>query len=392
MDDLIKRTASTKVGKWLGFFPAVAIVGARQSGKTTLAKMVSQDLGRPTIYLDLEAPRDQQKLTDPYLFLKQYEDHCVILDEVQRMPKLFELLRSMIDEHRQPGRFILLGSASPELLRQGSESLAGRVAFLELTPFLLPEVLSQHNWQQHWLRGGFPQSLLAPDDSLSFDWREAFIQSYVLRDLPLLGFPADPVLSRRLWQMVAAAHGNIWNAQPFASSLGLSPTTVRKYVDFLEQAFQVFSLQPYYVSLHKRLVKSPKIYARDSGVLHALLNLRSFTELAANHILGASWEGYVVEQVRGMVQGELGCWFYRTHQGAEIDLLLTKGNRILAAIEIKYSSAPVVSKGYYQALEDLKPEKAFVLVPETEDYPHSSSITVCGLATFLNLHLPNLMG
>ncbi|MFQ5446802.1 MAG: ATP-binding protein [Saprospiraceae bacterium] len=391
MEKFIQRAVTKKVQKWLDFFPSVAIVGARQAGKTTLARIIAADIDKPNLYLDLESPHDQQKLVDPYLFLKSYESHCVILDEIQRMPRLFELLRGMIDENRQPGRFILLGSASPELLRQGSESLAGRVAFLELTPFLLPEVKEQAPWRQHWFRGGYPESFLAPDDNLSFDWRNAFIQSYVQRDLPLLGFPADPVMGHRFWQMIASAHGTIWNAQPFAASLGVSPPTVRRYFDFLEQAFQVLSLQPYYPNLKKRLVKSPKIYLRDSGVLHALLNLRTFPDLAGNPILGASWEGYVLEQVRGMVQGELELWFYRTQQGTEIDLLLTKGNRVKAAVEIKFSSAPSVSKGFHIALNDVKPEQAFVIVPETEDYPYSADVKIVSLTSFLEKHLPEMM-
>ncbi len=392
MVNYIPRITETKVKEWLEFFPALIIVGSRQTGKTTLAKKITESIDKPFIYIDLEFPADRQKLADPYLFLKNYEDHCVILDEVQRMPEIFELLRSMIDQKRQPGRFILLGSASPPLLKQSSESLAGRVAYLHLTPFLYTEIEETVDWRRHWLRGGYPESLLALNDSLSYDWRQAFIRSYVERDLPMLGFPNNPVLARRLWQMIAATHGNLWNTSPFATSLGISEPTVKKYLRFLEQAFQVFSLQPFFANVKKRFVKSPKVYISDSGILHALLGFKNDMDLAANPLLGNSWEGYVIEQIKGIVGDDLEYFFYRTYQGTEIDLLLCSGNRVLAAIEIKYSSAPKVSKGFHIGLEDLKPQHAFVIIPEGIDYPYSKDIQVTSLSSFLKNHLPDITG
>ncbi|MFN0036008.1 MAG: ATP-binding protein [Saprospiraceae bacterium] len=392
MEKILPRLATQTLQKLLDWFPAVAIVGPRQVGKTTLAKNISAALSRPTVYLDLEAEKDRRKLKDPYLFLKRYEGHCVVLDEIQRMPGLFELLRVMVDEHREPGRFLLLGSASPALLQQSSETLAGRIAYFELAPFNFLEINALYKEEDLWLRGGFPGSLLAEGDELSFIWRQNFIRTYLERDLRLLGLTTEPAAIRRFWQMTASANGSIWNGERFASSLGVSGGTVKKQLDFLENAFLLTVLQAWHSKMGKRMVKAPKVYVRDSGILHTLLRLDFYEELLAHPALGSSWEGFVIEQIRQLVGDNLACFYYRTHNGSECDLVLAKGSEALAAIEIKFSSAPDVSKGFYLALEDLGTAHNFVVVPHGGDYPLKPNVEVVSLISFLQNHLPKLLG
>ncbi len=391
MEKVLPRRASDTLQKLLGWFPAVAIVGPRQVGKTTLAKNLSSKIGKPSIYLDLEAERDRRKLKDAYLFLKRYEDHCVILDEIQRIPGLFELLRGMIDERREPGRFLLLGSASPSLLQQSSETLAGRIAYFELFPFNLLEIEATHKQDTLWLRGGFPDSLLAESDEESLVWRQNFIRTYLERDLRLLGLATEPAIIRRFWQMAASVNGSIWNGERFASSLGISGVTVKKQLDFLENAFLLTVLPAWHSKLGKRMVKSPKVYVRDSGILHTLLRLDFYEDLLAHPIVGYSWEGFVIEQIRQIAQDNLSCFYYRTHNGSECDLVLARGADAVAAIEIKFSSAPDVGKGFHLAVEDLGTENNFVVVPYTDDYPLKENLEVVSLASFLEKHLPKLV-
>ncbi len=392
MENKLQRAASAHISSLLSYFPAVGIVGPRQVGKTTLAKMLADASEAPWAYLDLEDDRDRQKLgTDPHFFFQHFEDQCIILDEVQQMPEIFRTLRGVIDANRRPGRFILLGSASPELLRQSSETLAGRIGYVELYPFSLLEIADPADWKAHWFRGGFPGSYLAPDDGLSLQWRKNFIKTYIERDLPQLGLSADPVLVRRFWQMLAAQHGNLWNAEQFANSLGVSGHTIKRYLGFLESAFMVSSLQPWFTNMGKRLVKSPKVYLRDSGILHAWFDFARFDDLLGNAILGASWEGYVIEQIKSVVGNKLECFFYRTQQGAECDLVLVKGGASIAAIEIKFSSAPTVNKGFYVSINDIQTAQNFVIVPQTEDYPLTAGIWVVSLSSFLGKHLPGLV-
>ena len=392
MEKLFQRAASGHISSLLGYFPAVGIVGPRQVGKTTLAKMLADASEAPWAYLDLEDDRDRQKLaTDPHFFFQHFEDQCIILDEVQQMPEIFRTLRGAIDANRRPGRFILLGSASPELLRQSSETLAGRIGYVELYPFNLLEIDDPSDWKAHWFRGGFPGSYLAPNDDLSLQWRKNFIKTYIERDLPQLGLSADPLQVRRFWQMLAAQHGNLWNAEQFANSLGVSGHTIKRYLGFLESAFMIHSLQPWFTNVGKRLVKSPKVYLRDSGILHAWFDFAQFDNLLGNTILGASWEGYVIEQIKSAVGDKLECFFYRTQQGAECDLVLVKGGAPIAAIEIKFSSAPTVSKGFYISIDDVQTAQNFVIVPQTEDYPLKEGVWVVSLSSFLEKHLPELI-
>jgi len=378
----------------LGFFPVVAIVGPRQVGKTTLAKDLLTRMGREAVYLDLENPEDEAKLTDPVLFFKTNVDRCVVLDEIQRMPQLFPVLRSMVDMHRQPARFLLLGSATPDLIRNSSESLAGRISYRELTPFNLTEVdhETRDDMLRHWFRGGFPDAYLAPSDRMTVQWHAGFIQTYVERDLPMLGLDIDRTMIRKLWTMVAHIHGNVLNMSDLGRSLGVTSVTVKKYLAFLEGAFLIRQLQPWYVNLGKRLVKAPKVYVRDSGALHRLLGIASADALQMHPSLGASWEGYAIEQVIQLLPDDTEPYFYRTHEGAECDLVLVRSGQPLAGIEVKYTSAPKMTKAITQSFTDLGTVKNFIITPDTDDYPLTENVRVSKLADFLTNHLPVIIG
>ncbi len=387
MVEYIHRRLTEKIKRLLGYFPAVGIVGARQIGKTTLARHLQGDF----LYLDLEDDRDRSKLeADPYFFLERHRDLCVILDEVQQMPNLFRVLRSLIDQNRRPGRFILLGSASPQLLRQSAESLAGRIAYVELDGFHLLEIKEHFSWEEHWLRGGFPSSLLAPDENLSVEWRRQLIRTYTERDLPLLGLDMSPLLIRRFWQMLAGENGGIWQIQKFARALGIDSKGIKKMLHFLEGAYLITLLPPWFANASKRLVKSPKIYQRDTGLLHTLTGIHNLDSLLGNTILGSSWETYVINQVRSCKQEDISLYFYRTHQGAECDLVLVRGEKPVAGIEIKFSSHSRPSKGFYISTQDLKTQHNFLLVPRREDVLLHPKLRLTGLEVFLEKYLPKL--
>lgn len=356
--------------------PAVVLVGPRQVGKTSLVKHLSDKLPNQTIYLDLENVDDFNKLTNPSLFLSNFKDHTVILDEVQRYPSLFPLLRSLIDQYRTAGRFILLGSASPELIRDTSESLAGRVSYFELQPFSYNELPEPVNYNQHWLRGGFPESLFAKDDILSLDWRENFIRSYLERDLPLLGLKADPMLIRRLWSMIAHLNGQMLNLSSLSNSLNISAPTVRRYIDFLESAFLIRRLSPWFINTKKRLVKTPKIYLRDTGLLHALLRIQSIEQLQGHPSLGSSWEAYILQEIKCRLPSRSDIYFYRTHEGTEADIVITMQGIPKILLEIKYSSTPKPGKGFYISQKDLMVEKSFIICPVEKGYPLAKGISV----------------
>ena len=390
---IISRSIEPTVLELLSYFPAVGIIGPRQVGKTTLVKQLMKRLSKATIYLDLENEGDLVRLTNPSAFLRPYQDSCVIIDEVQQMPSLFPLLRSLIDEHRVPGRFILLGSVSPRLIRDSSESLAGRIAYQELYPLSKEEVspLSEIDTLTHWLRGGFPDALLAPTERLSFTWRRNFVKTYVERDLPQLGLDSKAVNVDTFWRMLASFHGNLWNAQNFSRSLGASAPTVSRYLAFMEQAFLIRRLIPYSINLKKRLVKSPKVYVRDSGLLHFLNGLTDLSELQGSHTVGASWEGYVIEQTLALLQDRGEAYFYRTQQGTEADLVLAKGNHILVAIEIKYTISPKLSKGFIIATEDLKTPYNIIITLGDAQFPIAEDIEVCGIEPWITERLPALI-
>lgn len=384
----ITRNIEAVLLEYLEIFPAVGIVGPRQIGKTTLAKSLSKY--QKIHYLDLESAADRQKLTDPVLYLSNHTDKLVILDEIQQMPELLAELRGIIDHDRRAGRFVLLGSASPELIRKSADSLAGRIGYIELASLLLSEVGTE-NERKLWLQGGFPLSYLASSERSSLLWRKNFIKTYVEKDLASLGLSAESKVIERFWRMLASSHGNLWNAESIGRSMGLTAPTINRYLDFMEGAFLIRRLEPYFINIPKRLVKSPKIYLRDNGILHTFKEVSNFEELFNDPQMGASWEGFVIEQIILAVQGKAQAFFYRTQQGAECDLILERNNVVLAAIEIKYSSAPSLSKGFRITLQDTKSKQGFVIAQVNESYRVEPTILVCSLEAFVNDFLPQLL-
>lgn len=362
----------------LAHYPAVALLGPRQAGKTTVALDIARQ--RPSVYLDLESEQDRAKLASPELYLAERSDRLVVLDEVHRAPGLFPVLRGLIDRARREGRptglYLLLGSASLDLLQQAGESLAGRIAYRDLTPFhLLEEPGTDLN--RLWLRGGFPDSCLARSDAASLRWRQDFIRTYVERDIPLIGGRVGPEALRRLWGMLAHQQGGLVNASTLARSLGLDTRTVNRYLDLLVEMFLVRRLNPWHANLGKRLTKSPKLYVRDSGLLHALLGIGDTESLLGHPAVGASWEGLVIENLVTAAGPAATAHFYRTSGGAEIDLLLQWPGGELWAIEIKRSLAPRVERGFHTACEDLQPARKLVVYPGTEAFtlPHDVRAT-----------------
>ena len=378
MREKYKRSLTTTVKNRLQNNPVVAILGPRQCGKTTLAQQIIKEIDK-SVYLDLEHPGDLAKLDDPLAFFDLHKDELVCLDEIQRAPELFATLRSIIDERGRNGQFLILGSASRDLIRQSSESMAGRIAYLELTPLLLAEVENEQEitTRELWLKGGFPRSFLAPDIDTSFDWRQDFIQTFLERDIGMLGFNMPPTRLGRFWKMCAHSHGALLNASKLSASMGVSSHTVRSYVDLLSQTFMLRLLLPDSPNLNKRLVKSPKIYIRDSGILHSLLSIRSHDDLLSHPLIGASFEGFAMENIITFAN-KYEPSFYRTSAGAEIDLILRKGRQTLA-FEFKSSTVPKVTKGFWHALNDISPDKAFVVAPVKEPYPIKGGVTVSPL-------------
>jgi len=364
----VARTVEDALMGSLRRFPVVGILGPRQVGKTTLAKMLLGKAGRKTVYLDLELPSDLNKLTAPELYLGQCADALVILDEVQRVPTLFPLLRALVDQKKSAGRFLILGSASPDLIKQASDSLAGRIRYHELMPFTLSEV-GHENANRLWLRGGFPKSYLAENDEQSIEWREAFIRTYLEMDIPQLGIRVPALQLRRFWTMIAHCHGQVWNASRIAGSLGISAPSVRRYLDILEDTFITRQVLPYRANVGKQIVKSPRVYVRDPGLLHTLLSIRLFDDLQAHPSAGVSWEGFVIEQVVASMPEAWKVFFYRTSAGAELDLVLLDERNRTYGVEVKFSSAPAVSKGFWNALGDIACRRGFVIYPGEESYP-----------------------
>jgi len=349
-------------------YPVVGLIGCRQVGKTTLAGVLKKDFGKRVVYLDLELPSDLAKLQDAELYLTQFTDSLVIIDEIQRMPSLFPVIRALVDKKRVGGRFLILGSASPHLIKQASETLAGRIIYHELTPLTIAET-GDSGINKLWLRGGFPDSYLSENDEESFTWREAFIQTYLERDLPQLGIRVPSTQLRRFWTMLAHLHGQLWNASQIAKGLSLSAPTIKHYADILEETFIVRQLPPFHSNIKKRLVKSHKIYIRDSGLLHSLLNIRKLNDLQGHPVSGNSWEGFVIEQVIGALPANTSVYFYKTSAGAEIDMLFFDSKNQPVALEIKYSLSPKIEKGFWIAYDDLACKKGFVVYPGEESYP-----------------------
>ncbi len=371
---MITRLLQETIEKSLVNFPVVGLIGSRQSGKTTLAKMIADERLGQAVYLDLERTSDLSKLDEAELYLEQFQDKLVILDEVQRKPDLFPLIRALVDADRsRRGRFLILGSASPDLIRQASESLAGRVAYHELTPFLLRETESD-SVRELWFRGGYPLSYLASSEDESNTWREAFIRTYLEQDIPGLGFRIPAMQIRRFFEMVSHCHGQLWNANKLAGSMGVSAPAVRRYLDLLHDTFVLRQLTPYHVNTKKRLVKSPKVYVRDSGLLHSLLRIEHKETLLGSPHAGASWEGWVVEQVLSSLPSSWPTYFYRTSAGAEIDLVILPPGQPPVAIEIKLSLAPKLTRGFHTAFSDLGCEQGFVIYPGQERYPMGKNV------------------
>lgn len=364
----------------LAFSPAVVLLGPRQVGKTTLARQIAA-MTPNAIILDLQLAGDREKLAPDSGFLQLHRDKLLVLDEVQYLPELFAQLRPEIDARRQPGRFLLLGSASGRLLQQSSESLAGRASYLELTPFQLGEVMA-HNpntpldlltLQKLWLRGGFPVSYTAPTEALSYAWRTDFIATFLNRDMHELGVNVPASTLHRFWRMTAHLHGALFNASNLAASLGgISHTTVARYLDALVDTLMLRRLEPHFVNVGKRLVKSPKVYVRDSGMLHALLNVSDVNALIGHPITGASWEGFIVEQICALLPKGADVGFYRTAAGAEMDVVVELGNKKYG-FEVKFSTAPKVSRGFWQACQDLSLDYAYVVAPVQQGWPLKSS-------------------
>ena len=378
------RLIETSLTERLAEFPAVALLGPRQAGKTTLALEHASRRGN-ALYLDLELPSAQRQLDDPEAFLLAHRGRLVILDEVQRLPELFAILRGVIDQRRRTGesagQFLLLGSASGVLLQQASETVAGRVAPLELTPFQAREVIVGNGADAHqlvntlWVRGGFPLSWLAANDPASLRWRDAFIATYLERDIPALGPRIPATTLRRLWTMLAHHQGGLLNQSQLAASLAVSGQTVARYIDLLCDLLLVRRLPAWQGNVGKRLVRAPKVYIRDSGIVHALLGLPDLEAVLAHPVAGASWEGFVLEQLLGAATGAEAS-FYRTAHGAEADLVLQMRDGETWVIEIKRSSAPTVSKGFHLAAADIGATRRLLIAPVTSSYPLREGIEV----------------
>jgi len=378
---MISRQLYPKLTEALAYSPAVALLGPRQVGKTTLALEVGQTAN--ALYLDLESEQDLAKLAQPELYLADHQDRLVIIDEVHRLPGLFPVLRGLIDQGRRAGmragRYLLLGSASLDLLKQSGETLAGRIAYLELSPFNVLETggLPSENL---WVAGGFPESLLAPDTRQSLRWRQDFIRTYLERDIPQFGPRIAAETLRRFWIMLAHNQGGLLNTAQFSRNLGVDVKTVNSYLDLLVDLMLVRRLPPWHANIGKRLVKSPKVYVRDSGLVHALLAIPDKESLLAHPVVGQSWECFVIENLLAAGMGNVQGFFYRTGGGAEIDLLLLWPDGSLWAVEVKRSLSPKLERGFYAACTDLNPAKKFVVYPGAERYRIASDIEAISLA------------
>jgi uncharacterized protein len=378
---MIHRILANKVKRQLDFMPAVALLGPRQVGKTTIAKQLAKQIGLQHHYLDLESTADMAKLSNAEDYLKTLAADLVIIDEVQRMPALFPILRSVIDAERRNGRFLLLGSASPQLLAQSSETLAGRLAYSELSPFFLQEVFDTPDAMPHlWLRGGFPHFFLAQSDDISFKMRQQFISTYLERELLMLGLSASPQVLRRLLTMLMHLHGQLLNYASLSNAMGIDVKTLHRYLDFFESSFIIRRLQPWVSNTGKRLVKSSRVYICDSGIYHALAGLCTQEELAGHPGRGASWEGFVMQQIVPRLKPGINAFFYRTQDGSGLDLLLEKDGKPVLGLEIKASNAPSITKGTTNAAKQLGEIPIWVVTPAAdEDYRHNEWVGITSI-------------
>lgn len=379
---MLKRWITDRLEKNIARNPAVALLGARQVGKTTLSQYISKN--RESIYLDLEAPEDLLKLSDPTGFLRSHSDKLIILDEIQRAPDLFTVLRGLIDKNRQQGRnaeqFLLLGSASMDLLRQSSESLAGRISYIEMTGLNALEVSNdKHGVRNVWLRGGFPKSYLAQDDAMAMEWLEDLICTYLERDVPQMGFNVSASKLRRLWTMLAHLQAETVNVSKLAANLEVGRAAVNHYIDILTDLLLVRRVEPWYANVKKRLVKSPRYYVRDSGILHRLLGIGNYDALLSNPILGKSWEGFVVENIHSVLPRLAETYFYRTAAGAEVDLVIKMPSAEVWAVEIKHGVAPKLDKHYSQICDDVGATHKFVVYGGDDEFPLGDNVYVISL-------------
>lgn len=401
---MIFRSLQPSLLRALSRMPAVALLGPRQVGKTTLALEVAQAaIDKPVTYLDLELDSDRTKLQDPETYLRSMEGRLLIIDEVQQMPGLFRTLRGIIDDRKRKGepaaQFLMIGSASRDLLRQSSESLAGRIRYLELSPFRVPELLVagglDFSLEKLWLRGGFPLSYLAPDEEESWAWRSDFLSTYVERDIPQLGMDVSPTRMRRFWTMLAHLQGQQVNLSSLGKSLEVSHTSIRTYLDLLTDLYMVRQLPPWSGNTKKRLVKSPKVYVRDLGLLHRLLAIPSFEDLLGHPVAGHSWEGFVIENILAALPDQWQASYYRTATQTEIGLVLERGHQETWAVEIKRSVAPKVAAGFHTACEDVQATRKWVLYSGQDRFPIGQNTEVIGLAeflTFLQRYSPDSSG
>ncbi|VAX11326.1 hypothetical protein MNBD_GAMMA26-898 [hydrothermal vent metagenome] len=380
---MIERWITNKLEQTVQCTPAVALLGARQVGKTTLAQTIAHNYS--SLYLDLESPEDLVKLSDPTAFLSQHCNKLVILDEIQRAPDLFMVLRGLIDKNRRTGRqneqFLLLGSASMDLLRQSSESLAGRISYIEMTGLNLLEVPAEQpeQIQQLWLRGSFPNSYLADTDAFSMDWLEHLIRTYLERDIPQMGFRVPATRLRRLWTMLAHLQGETINYSTLGRNLEVDGKTIHHYLDILVDLLLVTRLEPWHVNVKKRLIKSPRFYIRDSGILHRLLGISNYDALLSNPVIGKSWEGFIIENILSVLPNGVEAYFYRTAAGAEIDLILRISSTELWAIEIKSGTAPKIGRGFHQACEDIQATQKYVVYGGHDEFPVKHNTTMISL-------------
>ncbi len=381
---VIERILQKEVEEYFYDIPVTAIIGARQVGKTTLAKSILSKLGEnktlKIIRLDLEKKSDRKLISNTEDFLNYNKEALIMIDEIQLMPEVFSEIRSFVDENPR-SKFLILGSSSPEISQKESESLAGRIFYFELSPFLWCEIKELKTIEKYRLIGGMPGSFLAKNTSTSFIWLKNYIRTFLERDIRNFGFNVSPAILRRLWVMLAHINGQVLNYSQLANSMGVSHTSIKNYIDILENTYMLRIIQPYHFNIKKRLIKSPKIYFRDTGVLHALLNIETFNELYAHPIYGSSWEVTVIENIIAKYKG-WDYFFYRTAKGIEIDLVLTKNNKRIA-IEIKTSSTPKLTKGFWQAIEDLKPTETYVIANVKMSYPLEKGVLVFSLEAFL---------
>ena len=382
MQRYIERLLNSDLTKSIAQNPVTAVIGPRQCGKSTLVRHALKS-HKNTLFLDLELPSDLRKLSDPELFLREQSARLVCIDEVQHKPDLFPLLRALVDMDRRPGRFVILGSASRDVIRQSGETLAGRIHYVELTPFVwreLEPLAGKERWtfKDCWWRGGFPPAFLSRDERQGALWRRDLVHDYLSRDIPQFGIPIPAPTMLRFWKMLAHYHGSLLNSAKLGQALDISHTTVRRYVDILEQTFMVRVLRPAEYNLKKRLVKSPKVYIRDSGILHSLLEIETMDDLYGHPVFGASWEGWCIEQITAMMPTWRPC-FYRASSGEEIDLILERGQKRLA-FEIKASLSPHLSRGFPDTIDVLKPERTWVVCPmDGPGYPIREGVRVAGI-------------